>query len=108
VLGFIVPLVAFYILVSVFSDGAESQARWKILALSVLATAVLVGVSTASPTLMGLVAACLLAALVSFVGLILWIKVTRLQALKISGSYVGFVVAYSLAVTLLLGSPGPH
>jgi hypothetical protein len=57
---------------------------------------------------MGLVAACLLAALVSFVGLILWIKVTRLQALKISGSYVGFVVAYSLAVTLLLGSPGPH
>ncbi len=106
--GFILPLVAFYIFVSMFSEGTESQARWKIFTLSFVATTVLFTMSRENPTLIGSTAACLVAALVSFVGLTFWIKVTRSQAVKITGSYVGFVVAYSLAAALIFGNLRSH
>ncbi len=94
-------LVSFYVFVSIFSDGAESQARWKILAIALAATGLLQGISAAIPTLVGLGIGCLAAALVSFVSLILWVKVTKVQAVKITGAYVGFVVAYSVVVALI-------
>ena len=103
VFGIILPLAAFYIFVSIFSDGVESQARWKIFAVAAVATFLLSGISRSSPTLVGAVMACSAAAAVSFAGLIFWIKVTRLQALKITGSYIGFVIGYSLVVGLIFG-----
>ena len=104
-LGFILPLVAFYIFVSIFSDGVESRARWQILVIALVATMLLAGISTNMPTLVGLAIACVLAAVVSLVGLLFWIKVTRPQALKITGSYLAFVVGYSIVVALLFA---PH
>ncbi len=99
--GFILPLVAFYIFVSIFSDGAETRARWQILAIALVATMLLGGISTNMPTLLGLAVACLVAAAVSLVGLLFWVKVTRPQALKITGSYLAFVVGYSIVVALI-------
>ena len=99
--GFILPLVAFYVFVSIFSDGAESRARWQIFVIALLATVSLGTISTNMPTLLGLAVACLVAAAVSLVGLLFWIKVTRPQALKITGSYLGFVVVYSIVVALI-------
>lgn len=103
-----VYLVSFYIFVSIFSDGAESTARWKILAIALLATLLLNGISNASPTLLGLGIGCLTAAIVSLVGLIFWVKVTRPQALKITGSYIGFVLAYSVVIGLIFHALGAH
>jgi hypothetical protein len=103
-----VYLVSFYIFVSIFSDGMESEARWKILAIALLATLLLSGFSRASPTLLGLGLACLAAAIVSLVGLIFWIKVTRTQALRITASYIGFVLAYSVVVGLIFHMVGAH
>jgi Kef-type K+ transport system membrane component KefB len=103
-----VYLVSFYIFVSIFSDGAESAARWKILAIALLATLLLNGISSESPTLLGLGIACLAAAIVSLAGLIFWVKVTRLQALKITGSYIGFVLAYSVVIGLIFQAFGVH
>ena len=103
VFGIILPLAAFYIFVSIFSDGVESQARWKIFAVAAVATFLLSGISRSSPTLVGSVMACSVAAAVSFAGLIFWTKVTRLQAFKITGSYIGFVIGYSLVVGLIFG-----
>jgi hypothetical protein len=108
VLAVAVYLVSFYIFVSIFSDGAESTARWKILAIALLATLLLNGISNAIPTLLGLGIACLAAAIASFGGLIFWVKVTRPQALKITGSYIGFVLAYSVVIGLIFRTLGGH
>ena len=88
--GFILPLAALYVFVSIFSDGAESQARWQIFVVALVATVLLRGIGSSMPTLLGTAVACLVAAAVSLTGLIFWIKVTRTQALKITGSYIGF------------------
>jgi hypothetical protein len=102
--GFVLQLAAFYILVSIFSDGAESQARWQIFVIALVVTLLMSMVSAAMPTLPGLALACVLAAVTSAAALILWIKVTKVQAVKISASYVGFAIAYSLVVSLIFRS----
>jgi uncharacterized iron-regulated membrane protein len=103
-----VYLVSFYVFVSIFSDGVASDARWKILVVALVSAVVLTGASTIRPPLLGLVIACLATAVVAIPGLVFWIKVTRLQALKITGSYIGFVLAYSLVIGLIFGALGVH
>ena len=97
----VLPVVAFYVFVSTFSDGAESSARGKVLVTAIVATVLLRVIGSTRPTLLGLGLACLAAAAVSLASLILWIRVTRLQALKITGSYIGLVVGVSLALSLI-------
>jgi hypothetical protein len=104
VFGLILPLVSFYVFVSIFSDGAESRARWQIFVVALVATLLLVAIARSTPTPLGAGEACAAAAAVSYIGLIFWIKVTNTQALKIIGSYIGFVVIYSL-VTALIFAP---
>ena len=99
--GFALQLAAFYVLVSIFSDGAESRARWQIFVIALVVTLLMSIVASAMPTLLGFVLACVLAAAISLAALTLWIKVTTKQALKISGAYVGFAVAYSLLFSLV-------
>ena len=83
-----VYLASFYVFVSIFSDGLASDARWKILFVALIAAAILIGTSnTIKPVLLGLAIACFAASVVSLAGLVFWIRVTRLQALKITGSY---------------------
>jgi hypothetical protein len=107
-LGFVLTLASFYVFVSIFSDGAESRARWQIFALSLTAALLIMGISHGIPTLLGLVLACFAAAAVSLAGLIFWIHLTRAQALKITASYVGFVVAYSVIINLVFNGLGVH
>ncbi len=103
-MGFVLQLAAFYVLVSIFSDGAESRARWQIFVIALVVTLLMSMVSQAVPTLLGLALACVLAAGTSAAALILWIKVTKIQALKISGAYVGFAIAYSVVLSLIFRS----
>jgi hypothetical protein len=49
-----------------------------------------------------LLIALAVAALASMAGLLYWIRVSQSQALKITGSYIGFVVAYSLVIGVLV------
>lgn len=105
-LGFALFLGSFYVLVSKFSDGVESEARWKIFVTALVATGLLNGISRETPTWGGLALACLVAAFVSLVGLLLWIRVTRVQAFKITGSYIGFILAYSLVTNFIFGALG--
>jgi hypothetical protein len=104
-----VYLASFYVFVSIFSDGLASDARWKILGVALIVAAILIGTSnTIKPPLLGLAIACCASAVVSLAGLVFWIKVTRLQALKITGSYIGFVLAYWVVGALLFGALGGH
>jgi hypothetical protein len=105
VFGLVFSLASFYVFVSIFSDGVESKARWKIFAVSLVATGLLYGLG-ATQSLLSLAIACLAAAAVSLVGLIFLIKVTKLQALKITGSYIGFVIGYSIVVDLIFRALG--
>jgi hypothetical protein len=102
---FLLSLASFYVFVSIFSDGAESEARWKIFAVSLVATMLLYSPVGKSP-LLSFAIACIAAAVVSLVGLIFWLKVTKLQALKITGSYIGFVFASSLVIGLIFRAFG--
>lgn len=97
-------LVAFYILVSIFSEGAESRARWQIFVIALVVSELMSIVRMAIPTLPGFVLACVLAAVISAAALMLWIKVTKMQALKISSAFVGFTIAYPLLLGLLFPS----
>ena len=102
-----VYLASFYVFVSIFSDGLAADARWKILAVALATVVTLIGTSNSiKPALLGLAIGCLAAGAVSFAGLVLWIKVTRPQALKITGSYIGLVVAYWVVGALLIGALG--
>ena len=105
-LGFVLCLASFYVFVSIFSDGVGSEARWKIFAVSLAAVIPMYALGGIRPPLLGFAISCLAAAAVSLVGLIFWIKVTRVQALKITGSFIGFVVAYSIAIGLLARALG--
>lgn len=96
--GIILPIAAFYIFVTIFSDNRASEARWKIFVVALTATLTLSAISRSNSTPVGLVIACVVAALVSFGGLIWWIKTTRTEALKVTGSYIGFAIAYSAVV----------
>jgi hypothetical protein len=100
--GIILPVAAFYIFASIFSDDRLSDARWKLFVIALIATLTLSAISRANPTLIGLAIAMIVAALLSFAGLMWWIKAARTQALKITGSYLGFVLTYSVIVAVLL------
>lgn len=99
--GFILPLAAFYIFVSIFSDSTATEARWKIFVIALVANLTLKVISESVPSITGVLIACCVAGLVSFGGLMLWMRATRSQALKITGSYLGFVIAYSIVVTVI-------
>ena len=104
-----VYLASYYIFVSIFSDGLASDARWKILGLAATTAAILIGVTNfIEPALLALPLACLGAAVVSLAGLVFWIKVTKLQALKITGSYIGFVLASWLVRPWIFPNLGGH
>ena len=102
-----VYLASFYVFVSIFSDGVASDARWRILVVALIAAAILIGISnTIKPVLLGLAIASFATAVVSLAGLVFLIKVTRLQALKITGSYIGFVIAYWVVGAMLFRALG--
>jgi len=103
--GIVLLLAAFYILTSIFSDNSVSEARWKIFAVALVVTVLLITISNANETLAGLAIACAVAALVAWLGLVFWIKVRMWQAVKIAGSYIGIAIGLSLVLALLLGSP---
>jgi hypothetical protein len=102
-MGVALQLAGFYVLVSIFTEGAESNARWKILVIALLLIAALNVVPVYVPSILGLILGCFAAALVSVAALVLWIKVPMSQALKITGSYIGLVLAYAILITLLFG-----
>src|SRR5262249_47505847 len=109
VVAIAVYLVSFYIFVSIFSEGLAQDARWKILVVALVVAATLIVTSNSiKPPMLGLAAGCIAAAAVSFVGLIFLIRVTKQQALKITGSYLGFVLAYSVVISVLFGAFGAH
>src|SRR5690348_8076545 len=99
--GIILPVAAFYIFASVFSDDRASDARWKLFIIALIATLTLSAITRASPTLIGSAIAMIVAALLSFAGLILWIKATRPRALRIWASNLGSVLACSVAFGVL-------
>ena len=77
--------------------------RWQILVIAVIATALLGGINSNMPTLIGLALACLAAAVASLVGLLFWLKLTKPEALKITGAYLAVVVGYSIVFELIFG-----
>jgi hypothetical protein len=97
----IASALGLYILVSIFSSGSESDARWKILILA-LGSAIVQGiVLQVLSGLVGLIAAILSSLALIAVGLVFWCGVERRPALKIVGSYFALCVALFFASVLL-------
>ena len=102
-MGAVLPAVALYVFVSMFSDGEESSARWKILFIAIGSAIVSAVFHTLIPgiagSLLGFAAALLLIA----AALVFWVKVSRKAALKIAGAYAAFSVALTILYIVLLG-----
>jgi hypothetical protein len=89
----IASALGLYILVSIFSSGSESSARWKILILAVGSAIVQGAVLQFLPGLVGLFAAILSSLVLIGVGLTFWCGVERKPALKIVGAYFALCTA---------------
>jgi hypothetical protein len=91
----------FYILVSVFSEGAEREHRGKVITLAIAIVVVFMGFgSMAAPYAIRLV---VMAAIAGVFAALLhgWLKLTWQQAGKIVGSYYAIVVGYALLWSVL-------
>jgi len=88
-----------YILVSIFSSGAESDARWKILILAI-GSGIVQGVALqVLPGLVGLLAAVVSSLALIAAGLLFWCGIERKPTLKIVASYFALsVVLFSVSV----------
>jgi hypothetical protein len=93
--------VGLYILVSIFSSGTESDARWKILAIAVGAAVLQSIVIRRVPTLFGVLVAIAMSLGLVVAGLIFWCGVERRPALKIAGSYFGLCILVSVVTAFI-------
>jgi hypothetical protein len=100
----IINLVVYYILVSVFAINTASSSRWKILVIGLLTILSMVGIARGIPTWTGFIVSVVLGAAVSVLGLLAWLKLTRRQALLVTGSFVAFQVAMSVVVYFAFGN----
>jgi hypothetical protein len=91
-----------YILVSIFSSGtSDPNARWKILGIAIGSAVIQVYVTHLMPNLLGFLAALALSLGFIVAALMLWLKVERVPALKIVGSYFALCVALVVVFALL-------
>ena len=102
-MGAVLPAVALYIFVSMFSDGAESNSRWKILLIAIVSALVSAVVRQLIWGVAGAVVGLVLALAVIAIGLIFWCKVDRKAALKVVGAYLAFSVVLVVVITYLSG-----
>lgn len=97
----VISAVGLYILVSVFSSGSESDARWKILFIAIGSTVVQAVITNAVPNLAGLFLAIVASIGFIVVALVYWCGVERKAAVKIAGSYFGLCVAIVIVFAVL-------
>jgi hypothetical protein len=98
----IASALGLYILVSIFSSGAESDARWKILILAIGSAIVQGVVLQVVPGLVGLVAAIVSSLALIAAGLLFWCGLERKPTLKIVATY------FALCVVLFIVSVFIH
>ena len=97
----IVSAIGLYILVSIFSSGTESDARWKILAIAFGAGVVQAAILGVLPSIVGLLLAVVISAALIIAALVFWCGVERKPALKIAGSYFGLCVLLGIVMAFL-------
>jgi hypothetical protein len=107
-MGAVLPAVALYVFVSIFSDGAESSSRWKVFLIAIGSGLVSVVVRELIQGVIGAVLGLVLALALIAVALIFWCKVDRKAALKVTGAYFAFSVALAIVVTYLRGVAGAN
>lgn len=98
-----ITAILLYVLISIFGGISAANNRWKILAL-VVGTVVLeqLGKSVAESLLFG-VGIALLIALALAAALTLWLKVSRMAALKIAALFFAIRLVLGLLILWLIG-----
>jgi hypothetical protein len=97
----IVSAIGLYILVSVFSSGTESNARWKILIIAIGAAVVQGVILALLPNLVGLLLGMVVSVGLIAAALMLWCGVERKPVFKIAGSYFGLCLVLTVATSFL-------
>jgi len=97
----LVSAVGLYILVSIFSSGTESAARWKILAIAIVSGVVQTFILGALPSIVGLLLAVVVPVGLIMAALVFWCGVERKAALKVAASYFGLCVVLGIGASLL-------
>jgi hypothetical protein len=103
-MGAVLPAVALYILVSVFSEGLESSVRWKILVIAIVSSLMSAAVQALIGGIVGTLVGFAAALLLIFVTLNFWCPVDRKATLKIVAAYAVFTVALAAVIGFLRGA----
>src|SRR2546423_975066 len=90
-----------YILVSIFSSGAESDARWKILILAIGYSIAQGVVLQVVPGLVGLLASVVSSLALIAAGLLFWCGLERKPTLKIVATYLALCAVLSIVSVLI-------
>ena len=98
---YVVSAVGLYILVSLFSSGTESNARWKILFIAVASAIVQASLANALPNVLGLALAIVASLALIWVALVFWCDVDKPAAVKIAASYFGLCIAIAIIFFLI-------
>jgi hypothetical protein len=102
-MGAVLPAVALYILVSVFSEGLESSVRWKILVIAIGSSLASAAVQALIGGIVGTLVGFAVALLLIFVALSFWCRVDRKATLKIVAAYAVFTVGLVVVIGFLRG-----
>lgn len=100
-MGAVLPAVALYIFVSMFSAGAESDARWKILGIAFGSALVSLVCQALLPGLAGVIVGVAAALALIAAALILWCHIDRKAAWKIVGAYLAFCIVLTVVLDIL-------
>jgi uncharacterized membrane-anchored protein len=100
-MGSVLPAVALYVFVSIFSSGAESDARWKILLIALSSVLVSLVVQQFIPGVLGALLAVAFALGLIALALIFWCKIDRKVVAKIVAAYFGVWSALAIVGTFL-------
>ena len=100
-MGAVLPAVALYILVSIFSEGLESSARWKILVIAIGSALLSAVVRELIHGIVGSIAGLAVGLLLIFVTLNVWCRVDRKTTLKIVAAYSAITIALAVAFGVL-------
>jgi len=108
VMGAVLPAVALYIFVTIFSEGSESSARLKILVIAIVSSLASAFIQVLVGGVLGTLTGFAAALLLIFAALNFWCGVDRKATLKIMGAYLAFnivlVVAFSILRRVLASS----
>ena len=106
-MGLAISAAAFYIFTSIFAQELLRTSRWKVVTMAfVSAVLFMMGSGAVRESVLAWALLFPAVGLIAALSLKFWLRATWKQSLKIAGSYVGVILAFSVAISILIAKKG--